>query len=108
MYQAHLVRIEAPDAPDTFVPVEYTEQPTTESLEEENDGVARKSKRPRIAKSFCDDFAIYLMDDTPTTIKEAFPLLTLTIGRKRYGVRWIQLCPMVLGKWLIVRMVANL
>ena len=62
----------APHATDTFVPVEYTEQPTTESLKEENDGVARKSKRPRIAKSFGDDFAIYLVDDTPTTIKEAF------------------------------------
>ena len=62
----------APDAPDTFVPVEYTKQPTTESLEEENDGVARKSKRPRTAKSFGDDFAIYLVDDTTTTIKEAF------------------------------------
>jgi len=57
------------DAPDTFVPVEYNEQPNTESPEEENDGVARKSKRPMIAKSFGDNFAIYLIDDTPTTIK---------------------------------------
>jgi hypothetical protein len=61
-----------PDAPDTFVPVESAEQPTTESPEEENNGVTRKSKRPRIAKSFGDDFTIYLVDDTPTTIKEAF------------------------------------
>jgi hypothetical protein len=98
----------APDAPDTFVPVEYTEQPTTESLEEEIDGVARKSKRPRITKSFANDFAIYLVDDTRTTIKEAFSSPTLTIGRKRYRVRWIRLCPMVLEKRLIVRMVANL
>jgi hypothetical protein len=60
------------DAPNTFVPMEYNEQPIDESPEKENNGFTRKSKRPRIAKSFGDDFAIYLVDDTPTTIKEAF------------------------------------
>jgi hypothetical protein len=32
----------------------------------------RKSKRPRIAKSFVDDYIIYLVDDTPSTIEEAY------------------------------------
>jgi hypothetical protein len=32
----------------------------------------RRSKRQRTAKSFGDDFTVYLMDDTPKTISEAF------------------------------------
>jgi hypothetical protein len=32
----------------------------------------RKSKRPRIAKSFDDDYIVYLMDDTPSTIEDAY------------------------------------
>jgi hypothetical protein len=32
----------------------------------------RSSKRQRTAKSFGDDFTVYLMDDTPKTISEAF------------------------------------
>jgi hypothetical protein len=46
---------------------------TPESIHEENDSeTPRKSKRPRIAKSFGDDFTIYLVDDTPKTIVKAF------------------------------------
>jgi hypothetical protein len=38
----------------------------------EDDNVStRKSKRPRIAKSFGDDYIVYLVDDTPSTIEEA-------------------------------------
>ena len=43
-----------------------------EILEEDNNTVARKSKRHRVAKSFGEDFIIYLVDDTPTTIAEAY------------------------------------
>jgi hypothetical protein len=32
----------------------------------------RKSKRSRIAKSFGDDYIVYLVDDTPSTIEEAY------------------------------------
>jgi hypothetical protein len=46
---------------------------TPEPIHEEIDSEAlRRSKRPRTAKSFGDDFTIYLMDDTPKTIIEAF------------------------------------
>jgi hypothetical protein len=46
---------------------------THESIHEEIDGEApRRSKRRRTAKSFGDDFTIYLMDGTPITILEAF------------------------------------
>ena len=34
--------------------------------------VTRKSKRQRTAKSFGDDYIVYLVDDTPTTIEEAY------------------------------------
>jgi hypothetical protein len=40
----------------------------------EDDNVStRKSNRPRIAKSFGDDCIVYLVDDTPSTIEEAYP-----------------------------------
>jgi hypothetical protein len=39
----------------------------------EDDNVStQKSKRPRIAKSFGDDNIVYLVDDTPSTIEEAY------------------------------------
>ena len=40
--------------------------------EEDDTIVTRKSKRQRTAKSFGDDYIMYLMDDTPTTIEEAY------------------------------------
>jgi hypothetical protein len=43
--------------------------------EEDNNIVARKSKRRRVAKSFGEDYIIYLVDDTPTTIAEAYSSL---------------------------------
>jgi hypothetical protein len=47
-----------------------------ETIHEEIDSEApRRSKRPRIAKSFSDYFTIYLMDDTHKTIVEAFASL---------------------------------
>jgi hypothetical protein len=43
------------------------------SIHEEIDSEApRRSKRSKTAKSFGDDFTVYLMDDTPKTIVEAF------------------------------------
>jgi hypothetical protein len=40
--------------------------------EEDDIIVTRKSKRQRTAKSFGDDYIVYLMNDTPRTIKEAY------------------------------------
>jgi hypothetical protein len=40
--------------------------------EEDDTIVTRKSKRQRFAKSFGDDFIVYLVEDTPTTIKETY------------------------------------
>ena len=58
-----------PEPSETFEHAEHT----LESVHEEIDGEApRRSKRPRTAKSFGDDFTVYLVDDTPKTISEAF------------------------------------
>ena len=41
-------------------------------LEEDDNDAPKRSKRQRVEKSFGDDFIVYLVDDTPTTIAEAF------------------------------------
>ena len=59
----------------------YTPEPIPVSLPpayfehhiEDNSIVApRRSKRQRTEKSFSDDFIVYLMDDTPKTLVEAY------------------------------------
>jgi hypothetical protein len=46
---------------------------TPELIHEEIDSEApRMSMRPRTTKSFGDDFTVYLVDDTPKTIVDAF------------------------------------
>ena len=40
--------------------------------EEDDIVVTRKSKRQRTAKSFGDDYIVYLLDDIPRTIEEAY------------------------------------
>jgi len=53
---------------------ETSEQPVKceEILEKDDIEAPRRSKRQRVAKSFGDDFTVYLVDDTPTTIAEAY------------------------------------
>jgi hypothetical protein len=54
-------------------PMKFLIEHTPEPIHEEIDSEApRRSKRPRTAKFVGDDFTIYLMDDTPKTIVEAF------------------------------------
>jgi len=64
-----------PSSSNEFIP-EPT--PTIEPIinlhrnEKDDSGVApRRSKRQRVAKSFGEDFTVYLIDDTPTTITGA-------------------------------------
>ena len=54
------------------IPLKHVEQPFVEHHEEEHNDVSQKSKRQRIAKSFGDYFIVYLVDDTPKTIEEAY------------------------------------
>ena len=53
------------------MPIEHSELTLVENPEEDNNETPRKS-RHRTAKSFGDDFIVYLMDDTPRTIEEAY------------------------------------
>jgi hypothetical protein len=52
--------------------MELNEPTFIEHLEEDNDEAPRRRKRQRTEKSFGDDFIIYLVDDTPKTITEAY------------------------------------
>jgi hypothetical protein len=59
----------SPEPSKIFDHAEHTSEP----IYDEIDGEApRRSKRPRTAKFFGDDFTVYLMDDTPKIIVEAF------------------------------------
>jgi hypothetical protein len=53
-------------------PIEHNEHTLVENSEEDNNDASRKSKRQRTVKSFGDDFIVYLIDDTPRTIEEAY------------------------------------
>ena len=48
------------------------DQPLEGNNEKDDNEVTRKSKRQRTAKSFGDDFIVYLVDDTPRIIVEAY------------------------------------
>ncbi|KAK1665715.1 hypothetical protein QYE76_053874 [Lolium multiflorum] len=53
-------------------PMESDEESDDESSDSDDDNEApTRSKRQRTAKSFGNDFIVYLVDDTPTTISEA-------------------------------------
>jgi hypothetical protein len=53
-------------------PIEHNEYTLVENPEEDNNDAPRKSKRQRTVKSFGDDFIVYLINDTPRTIEEAY------------------------------------
>jgi hypothetical protein len=44
--------------------------------------VTRKSKRQMVAKSFGGDYIVYLVDNTPTTIEEAFSSPDADLGKE--------------------------
>ena len=53
--------------PEPTMPTEHHDDP----VEDDNEA-PKRSKRQRTAKSFGDDFIVYLVDDTPTSISEAY------------------------------------
>jgi hypothetical protein len=57
---------------ENFIPIEQIEEPLTQNLKEDDIVVTRKSKQQRVAKSFGNDYIVYLVDDTPTTIEQAY------------------------------------
>jgi predicted ABC-class ATPase len=62
----------SPEPSGNFDHAEHTPEPIHEEIDSE---APRRSKRSRIAKSFGDDFTIYLVDDSPKTIVKAFASL---------------------------------
>ena len=52
--------------------IEHNEPTLVENSEVDNNDALRKSKRQRTVKSFGDDFIVYLVDDIPRTIEEAY------------------------------------
>jgi hypothetical protein len=56
---------------DNTIPIESIEQ----TLEKDDNEVPVRNKRQRIAKFFGDDFIVYLVDDSPTSIIEAYASL---------------------------------
>ena len=69
--------------PETHEPVIHADVETHEEIpEEDNDIVTQKSKRRRVAKSFGEDYIIYLVDDTPTTIAEAYSSLNADLWKE--------------------------
>jgi hypothetical protein len=83
--------------PEPFKKFDHTKHTPEQIHEGMNSEAHRRSKRPRTVKSFGDDFTIYLMDDTPKTIAEAFASLMWLIEKKRSVVRWTQFSLMALG-----------
>ena len=62
--------------PETHEPVIHTDVEThDENLEKDNNIVTQKSKRWSTAKSFSEDYILYLVDDTPKTIEKAYSCL---------------------------------
>ena len=60
--------------PQPAAPIESSEQSNEHEyiLEKDDSEAPRRSKRQRVAKFFGDDFTVYLVNDTPTTIAEAY------------------------------------
>ncbi|WVZ98436.1 hypothetical protein U9M48_043880 [Paspalum notatum var. saurae] len=61
--------------PELNAPTEVFEPQREINLEEDNNEAPRKSKRQMVEKFFGNDFIIYLVDDTPTSISEAYASL---------------------------------
>jgi len=60
--------------PQPVVAIESSEQSDEHEhvLEKDDSETPRRSKRQRIVKSFGDDFTVYLVDNTHTSIAEAY------------------------------------
>src|SRR3990170_4321489 len=73
-------RQESEETPEPAIPMEYYEQThdenpeevDEENPEEDDEETLGRGKRQRTAKTFGDDFLVYLVDDTPTSISEAY------------------------------------
>ncbi|KAK1626704.1 hypothetical protein QYE76_001019 [Lolium multiflorum] len=67
-----IARISTEIIPESSTSNEYFEQSHENVTEKDDNEAPKRSKRRRIEKSFGDDFIVYLVDDTPTSIAEAY------------------------------------
>ena len=58
--------------PEPFVPLAHSEQKHTKIHQEDNNEAPRRGKIQRNTKSIGEDFIVYLVNDTPTSISEAY------------------------------------
>jgi hypothetical protein len=58
--------------PEHNTSIESFKQPHESVLEEDDNDAPKRSKRQRVENFFGDDFIVYLVDGTPTTITKAF------------------------------------
>ena len=86
-------------------PVVPSETPDVENNSEEC--VPRRSKRQRREKSFGNDFAVFLVDDEPRTLLEAFASPDAYYWKEVGQVKWIQSLLMELGKFVLVPQVVS-
>jgi hypothetical protein len=69
--------------PESHEPVIHADDETQGEIpKEDNNTVTQKSKRQRVVKSFGEDFIMYLVDDTPTTIAEAYSSLDADLWKE--------------------------
>ena len=95
--------------PETHEPVTHADIEThVENPEEDDNKAPRRSKRQKTAKSFGDDFIVYLVDDTPKTIDETYSSPDADYCKEAVRSEMDSICLMVLGKLLIVLSGANL
>jgi hypothetical protein len=63
---ANVIADTTPEPSENFDHAKHISKPIHEEIDSE---APRRSKRPWTAKSFGDDFTVYLMDDSPKTIE---------------------------------------
>jgi hypothetical protein len=86
---------------EQFILIEHYEEPHVHNPEEVNIVVTQKSKRQLTAKSFGDDYIVYLMDDIPGTIEELYSSPNADLWKK--AVRSEMDLIISNGTWKIVK-----
>ena len=81
-------------------PIEHNEPTLVDNPEEDNNETLRRSKRQRTTKYFGDEFIVYLVDDTPRTIEEAYSSPDADFWKK--AVRSEMVSIMSNGIWEVV------
>jgi hypothetical protein len=87
-----------------MAPPEPNSEPVTSNEDDDKvDDAPRRSKRQRVAKSFDDEFIVYLMDDVPKTLSEAYASLDAEYWNEAVCSEMNSIMPMGIGRSLIVQ-----